>query len=92
MGPCLVIVDWHELFAQRANRRGYLTRVGHLPGAVCADAFLKREAGSIGTADLLMVVLIADAAQNAMADEYRSITDGLVLLLRSSFGTTLLIG
>jgi uncharacterized membrane protein YcaP (DUF421 family) len=29
--------------------------------------------------DLLMMVLIADAAQNAMADQYHSITEGLVL-------------
>jgi uncharacterized membrane protein YcaP (DUF421 family) len=41
---------------------------------------LKREAGSVALPDLLMVVLIADAAQNAMATEYRSITEGLVLV------------
>lgn len=41
---------------------------------------LKREAGSIGTADLLMVVVIADAAQNALAGNYQSITDGVILV------------
>lgn len=41
---------------------------------------LKRVAGSIGLADLLMVVVIADAAQNGMADDYTSIGDGLVLV------------
>jgi uncharacterized membrane protein YcaP (DUF421 family) len=41
---------------------------------------LKREAGPIGLPDLLMTVLIADAAQNAMAAEYRSITEGAVLI------------
>ena len=41
---------------------------------------LKRAAGSIGTADLLMVVVIADAAQNALAGNYQSITDGIVLV------------
>ena len=41
---------------------------------------LKREAGSIGTADLLMVVVIADAAQNALAGNYQSITDGIILV------------
>ena len=34
---------------------------------------LRREPGTIGIADLLMVVLIADAAQNGMAGEYHSI-------------------
>lgn len=41
---------------------------------------LKREAGELGIADLLVVVLIADASQNAMACEYKSVTDGIVLV------------
>lgn len=41
---------------------------------------LKREAGTMGIADLLMVVLLADAAQNDMASDYNSITDGVVLV------------
>ena len=40
----------------------------------------KREAGTIGIPDLLLTVLIADAAQNAMASEYHSITEGAVLI------------
>jgi uncharacterized membrane protein YcaP (DUF421 family) len=42
--------------------------------------FLRREAGALGISDLLVVVLIADAAQNAMASEYKSITEGAVLV------------
>ena len=42
--------------------------------------FLRREAGTIGIADLLVLVLIADAAQNAMAANYTSLTDGLFLV------------
>ena len=41
---------------------------------------LRREAGAISISDLLVVVLIADAAQNAMASEYKSITEGIVLV------------
>ena len=41
---------------------------------------LRREVGAIGVADVLVVVLIADASQNAMAGDYRSITDGLLLI------------
>jgi len=41
---------------------------------------LRRGASSMNVADLLFIVIIADAAQNAMAGEYRSITDGAVLL------------
>lgn len=41
---------------------------------------LKRQSGTIGITNLLMIVLIADAAQNAMAGEYTSITDGIMLV------------
>jgi uncharacterized membrane protein YcaP (DUF421 family) len=41
---------------------------------------LRREAGALGISDLLVVVLIADAAQNAMGSEYKSITEGGVLV------------
>ncbi len=42
---------------------------------------LRRGAGAIGISDLLVVVLIADAAQNAMGSQYRSVTEGVVLVL-----------
>ena len=42
--------------------------------------FLRRSAGAIGISDLLVVVVIADAAQNAMGSEYRSVTEGIVLV------------
>lgn len=51
---------------------------------------LKRVAGTVGMADLLMVVLIADAAQNALADDYRSIVDGVVLVITIVFWNYLL--
>jgi uncharacterized membrane protein YcaP (DUF421 family) len=41
---------------------------------------LKRQAGTVGITDLLVVVLIADAAQNAMAGAYHSVPDGLLLV------------
>ncbi len=41
---------------------------------------LRRDIGSMGVADLLFVVLVADASSNAMQGEYKSIDDGLVLL------------
>lgn len=41
---------------------------------------LKRQSGSMGISDMLLIVMIADAAQNGMADDYRSITDGLALV------------
>lgn len=41
---------------------------------------LRRQSATLGVTDLLVVVLIADAAQNAMADNYRSVPDGILLV------------
>jgi uncharacterized membrane protein YcaP (DUF421 family) len=41
---------------------------------------LKREAGTLSTTDLLLVVLIADASQNAMSSDYKSVPEGLLLV------------
>ena len=41
----------------------------------------RRQSGSVGVADLLVIVVIADAAQNGMAGDSRSITEALLLIL-----------
>ena len=41
---------------------------------------LRRDVGSVGIADVLLLVLIADASQNAMAGGYESVSDGAVLV------------
>ena len=40
----------------------------------------RRETGTVGITNLLTIVLLADAAQNAMAGEYTSIPDGVLLV------------
>lgn len=42
---------------------------------------LRRDTGALGIADILLLVLIADAAQNAMAGGYDSLADGALLVL-----------
>lgn len=42
--------------------------------------FQRREVGSVAVSDVLLLVLIADAVQNAMAGDYRTIGDGCVLV------------
>jgi uncharacterized membrane protein YcaP (DUF421 family) len=39
-----------------------------------------RRVGSIGMADILILVIIADASQNAMSGEYKSVTEGAILV------------
>jgi uncharacterized membrane protein YcaP (DUF421 family) len=41
---------------------------------------LRRDVGGLGVADVLLVVLIADASQNAMTGGYTSVAEGLVLV------------
>ncbi len=41
---------------------------------------LRRDVGGIGVADVLLVVLIADASQNAMTGGYSSVAEGCVLV------------
>jgi uncharacterized membrane protein YcaP (DUF421 family) len=41
---------------------------------------LRRDVGSLAIADVLLVVLIADAAQNAMSGTYNSVPSGIVLV------------
>lgn len=51
---------------------------------------LRREAAGVGITDVLVIVLVADASQNAMANEYRSITEGLLLVATIGFWDYLL--
>ena len=41
---------------------------------------IRRDIGALGIADVLLLVILADASQNALAGEYKSITEGFILL------------
>src|SRR5688500_11641211 len=41
---------------------------------------MHRDIGALGIADILLLVLVADASQNAMAGEYKSISEGMLLV------------
>ncbi len=49
-----------------------------------------RQLGTLGLPDLLVVVLFAEAAQNAMATNYTSITEGVILVATVIFWSYLL--
>ncbi|HEY9449518.1 MAG TPA: YetF domain-containing protein [Gemmatimonadaceae bacterium] len=75
-------VDWVQVFRPDTPILEIIFRGSVIYLALFAFLRLgiKREAGTLGISDLLVIVLLADAAQNAMAGEYTSITDGLVLV------------
>ncbi|HEV2557591.1 MAG TPA: YetF domain-containing protein [Microvirga sp.] len=80
-------IQWGEIFVPQAPIAGIFLRgtLTYLMLFLILRFLLKRQSGVIGIADLLVVVLIADAAQNAMADEYKSITEGALLVLTIVF-------
>jgi uncharacterized membrane protein YcaP (DUF421 family) len=74
-------IDWGALFVPSVPVAETIIRgsVVYLV-LVALMRIRRREAGAIGITDLLVVVVIADAAQNAMSGDYKSITDGLILI------------
>ena len=75
-------VDWGALFIPdkpilEMFLRGTVTYLGLL---LLLRITPNHENGSASPTNLLVIVLLADAAQNAMAGEYQSITDGLILV------------
>ena len=42
---------------------------------------LRRDVGAVGIADILLLVIVADAAQNAMSGGYTTFAEGAVLVL-----------
>lgn len=46
---------------------------------------MKRQSSTIGIADILVIVVIADAAQNGFSKEYKSVSESIVLVLTIVF-------
>ena len=42
---------------------------------------LRRDVGAVGIADILLLVIVADAAQNAMSGGYDTVAEGAILVL-----------
>jgi uncharacterized membrane protein YcaP (DUF421 family) len=73
--------DWGELFGLSVSPLELIVRGTAMYWfLVLIFRFVQRSTGAIAMADILLLVIIADAAQNAMAGEYRSITDGFILV------------
>jgi uncharacterized membrane protein YcaP (DUF421 family) len=75
-------VDWARLFVPSGSVVEVIVRASVLFLALFFILRLlpRRQIGSLGVSDLLVIVLIADAAQNGLSGEYKSITEGVVLV------------
>ena len=78
----LIQVEWKELFLPTHSVGEMFVRgtLMYLALFLILRFVMKRQAGSLGIADVLVIVLIADAAQNAFAKQYQSLTEGVVLV------------
>lgn len=78
----LFTVDWQAVFVPHESPLEILIR-GTLMfwGMYILLRVFRRQSGSVGIADLLVIVIIADAAQNGMAGDSRSVTEALLLIL-----------
>lgn len=73
---------WHDVFVPTNSVLEMFVRgtIMYLVIFALLRFVLKRQTGALSIPDLLLVVLLADAAQNGMADEYRSVTEGIMLV------------
>ncbi len=78
----LTAVDWKDVFVPNAPLLEIFVRgtLIYLSLYTLLRLVLKRQRGGVGVTDLLVIVLIADAAQNAMAGQYTSVPDGVLLV------------
>lgn len=80
-------MDWKTIFLPDTPLSEIILRgsVMYLALFVMLRVILKRQMGTLTMSDLLLITLLADASQNAMAGEYNSIADGVVLVLTIIF-------
>ncbi len=75
-------MDWKSIFLPDVPLLEIILRgsVMYITLFVLLRLVLKRQTGSLRMTDLLLITLIADASQNAMAGAYTSIPNGIVLV------------
>jgi uncharacterized membrane protein YcaP (DUF421 family) len=77
-----VSLDWGEIFGINVSPLELIIRgtAMYLFLFLLFRVVVRRRVGAIGMADILILVIIADAAQNAMSGEYKSVTEGAILI------------
>jgi uncharacterized membrane protein YcaP (DUF421 family) len=77
----IATLDWSALFVPEKSLLELILRgsVMYLTLFALIRILIRRNEGHLSVSDMLLIVLIADAAQNGMAGQYKSITEGMVL-------------
>ena len=77
----LLRIDWQSIFVPTESLIEIFIRgtIMYLAMFALLRVF-RRQAGSMSIADLLVIVIIADAAQNGMAGDSKSVTEAILLI------------
>ncbi|MFI3119274.1 MAG: DUF421 domain-containing protein [Methylococcaceae bacterium] len=75
-------IDWKAVFLPDTPLLEIIIRGSamYLALFILLRVILKRQSGTLGITDLLLITLLADASQNGMAGNYQSLPDGIVLV------------
>jgi uncharacterized membrane protein YcaP (DUF421 family) len=75
-------IDWKAIFLPDIPLIEIVLRgsVMYLALFILLRVILKRQSGTLGITDLLLITLLADASQNGMAGSYKSLPNGIVLV------------
>jgi len=85
-------IDWMSIFMPTRSLSELVVR-GTLMYLILIGLLrfvMKRQAGGIGTTDVLVIVLLAEVAGNGFAAEYKSVVEGAVLIGTILFWTYVL--
>lgn len=79
----MMSINWHSVFVPSIGLVEVMVRgtLMYLALFIILRFIGRRQAGHFGPADLLVIVLIADAAQNGLGKDYQSVTEGVVLVM-----------
>ncbi|MGY8905289.1 MAG: DUF421 domain-containing protein [Burkholderiales bacterium] len=85
-------VDWQGIFMPTHSVLELVIRASLMYAVIflLMRLVLKRQAGGIGTTDVLVVVLLAEVAGNGFSADYKSVGEATVLVLTILFWTYLL--
>ena len=75
-------MDWNGIFGLSVSPLELIVRgtAMYLFLFAVFRIIVRRRVGAVGMADILVLVIIADAAQNGMSGEYRSVTEAFILV------------
>ena len=81
--PNVFDINWNSLFQPSLGLAEIFVRGSliYLALFLIFRFIVRRQSGNFGPADLLAIVLVADAAQNAMGKDYSSVTEGVLLVM-----------